>query len=157
MPRSSLPLACTRTTKRFSPCMPDMTKESAASVECSTVRWRTFFSSSNSAGSAASRRRNVSMSICPLPEVQRLPVRANTDFGTKVLGRPRRAPVIKSSMMRQPTDLSAASDGGLMFSTGPSGSSLSLAACAAAAGFFAVSLAGAVFGAAGAASFAADG
>ena len=68
-----------------------------------TCRCDAFFSSSNSAGNAASLKRNVSIWIWPSAEVQRLPVRETPARGTSFSGRPSRAPVPVSSINRQPT------------------------------------------------------
>src|SRR5580704_850506 len=62
-------------------------------------------------------------------------MRAGAVFGTSALGRPSRAPVTRSSMMRHPAAASAPCEGGPMVSTAESGSSD--AGFAATAGFFA--------------------
>ena len=51
--------------KFLQPLHPEMTKESGSSVDARRCAGAAFFSSSNSAGNAASRRRKVSISIWP--------------------------------------------------------------------------------------------
>ena len=102
-PRTSPPCAAARTTKFFSPWLPRMKKPSDLRLLEAICRWADFFSSSNSAGSAASESRNVSIWIWPCAELQRVPLREAPSRGTSFSGTPSRTPVLASSISSQPT------------------------------------------------------